>query len=206
MGVSPEGEEAKDRTGVKVQNQRIKWQAVVIAASGIVSLGALAAAIGQEQTVTAKSGNMSVGETTPQRHPGGTRDCRCPPDHESRATQGLLKRYQTSSVERAERRAFVITLGGQLADCIALQPVQRPHLAVGDTQKLSRAFNPRRFNGVAPHMVRAAAVSEAGLMADQDLARRESVAAGAARRRVGDPRPGRRLHQVAAISACPVNS
>ena len=69
MGVSPEGEEAKDRTGVKVQNQRIKWQAVVIAASGIFSLGALAAAIGQEQTVTAKSGNMSVGETTTSTTP-----------------------------------------------------------------------------------------------------------------------------------------
>ena len=59
----------KTGLGVKVQNQRIKWQAVVIAASGIVSLGALAAAIGQEQTVTAKSGNMSVGETTTSTTP-----------------------------------------------------------------------------------------------------------------------------------------
>jgi hypothetical protein len=46
-----------------MQNKRIKWQAVVIAASGIVSLGALASAIGQEQTATAKSGNMIVGQT-----------------------------------------------------------------------------------------------------------------------------------------------
>lgn len=55
--------------GVKVQNQRIKWQAVVIVVSGIVSLGALAAAIDQEQTATARSGNMSVGETTTSTTP-----------------------------------------------------------------------------------------------------------------------------------------
>ena len=52
-----------------MQNQRIKWQAIAIAASGIVTLGALAAAIGQEQTATAKSGNMNVGQTTTSTTP-----------------------------------------------------------------------------------------------------------------------------------------
>jgi hypothetical protein len=61
---------AKDRIGgVKMQIQRIKWQAIVIAASGIVTLGALAAAIGQEQTATAKSGSMNVGQTTTSTTP-----------------------------------------------------------------------------------------------------------------------------------------
>jgi hypothetical protein len=55
--------------GVKVQNQRIKWQAGLIAASAVVSLAALAAAIDQEQTATAQSGNMSVGETTTSTTP-----------------------------------------------------------------------------------------------------------------------------------------
>ena len=51
-----------------------------------------------------------------------------------------------------------------------------------------------------------AAVPEAGLMADENLSGTEWVSVGAARRRVADPRPGRRLHQVAAVSACPVDS
>jgi hypothetical protein len=55
--------------GVKVQNQRIKWQALVIAASGIVTLGALAAAIGQQQTATAVAGHMNIGGTTTSTTP-----------------------------------------------------------------------------------------------------------------------------------------
>ena len=51
-----------------------------------------------------------------------------------------------------------------------------------------------------------AAVPEAGLMADENLSGTEWVSVGAARRRVGDPPPDRRLHQVAAVSACPVDS
>jgi hypothetical protein len=43
----------------------------------------------------------------------------------------------------------------------------------------------------------AAAVSEAGLMPDEDLPGAERVAVRAAARRVGDPLPGRRLHQLA---------
>ena len=41
------------------------------------------------------------------------------------------------------------------------------------------------------------AVPEAGLVADQHFAGSEFVAGGAARRRVGDPLPGRGLHQLA---------
>jgi hypothetical protein len=41
------------------------------------------------------------------------------------------------------------------------------------------------------------AVSEASLIADEDLAGAESVAVGAAAGRVGDPLPGRSLHQLA---------
>jgi hypothetical protein len=41
----------------------------VIAASGIVFLAALAEAIDQEQTATARSGKMSVGETTTSTTP-----------------------------------------------------------------------------------------------------------------------------------------
>ena len=47
-----------------MHNQRIKWQAMVIAASGMVTLGAIAAAIGQGETVTVQSGGMNVGQTT----------------------------------------------------------------------------------------------------------------------------------------------
>jgi hypothetical protein len=42
----------------------------------------------------------------------------------------------------------------------------------------------------------AAAVSEAGLMADEDLAGAEGVPVRASRRRVGDPLTGRGLHQL----------
>jgi len=65
-------QEAKKRStdqGVKMQNNRIKWQAVVIAASGVVPLGALAAAISQEQTAIAQSGDMIVGQTTTSTTP-----------------------------------------------------------------------------------------------------------------------------------------
>ncbi|PXX01557.1 hypothetical protein C8E89_12843 [Mycolicibacterium moriokaense] len=43
-----------------MENQRLKWQAVVIAASVLVVLGALATAIDQEQTAAAGSGNMNM--------------------------------------------------------------------------------------------------------------------------------------------------
>ena len=43
----------------------------------------------------------------------------------------------------------------------------------------------------------AAAVPEAGLMADEDLAGAEAVPVRASRRRVGDPLPGRGLYQLA---------
>jgi len=46
-----------------MQNRKLKWHAAAIAAIGVVTLGALAAAIGQEQTATA-TGNMSIGGTT----------------------------------------------------------------------------------------------------------------------------------------------
>ena len=42
-----------------------------------------------------------------------------------------------------------------------------------------------------------AAVSEARDVSDEDLVRAERVAIGASRRRMGDPLPGRRLHQLA---------
>ena len=42
-----------------------------------------------------------------------------------------------------------------------------------------------------------AAVSEAGLMTDQDFTGSELVPVGASRRRVGDPLPGRGLYQLA---------
>ena len=41
---------------------------------------------------------------------------------------------------------------------------------------------------------------------DEYFAGTERLSVGAVRRRVGDPRPGCRLHQVAAVSACPVDS
>jgi len=69
MDISPGAEEAKDRTGGKMQNQRIKWQAIVIAASGIVTLGALAAVIDQEQTATVTAGPMNIGGTTTSTTP-----------------------------------------------------------------------------------------------------------------------------------------
>ncbi len=50
-------------------NHRLKWQAIAIAASGIVTVGALAAAIGQEQTATAASGIMNIGGTTTSTTP-----------------------------------------------------------------------------------------------------------------------------------------
>ena len=50
-------------------NQRLKWQVIAIAASGIVTVGALAAAIGQEQTAVVESGNMNVGGTTTSTTP-----------------------------------------------------------------------------------------------------------------------------------------
>jgi hypothetical protein len=43
----------------------------------------------------------------------------------------------------------------------------------------------------------AAAVTEAGLMADQDLARAKGVSVRAVRRRVSDPLPRSGLHEVA---------
>jgi hypothetical protein len=52
-----------------MQNQKLTWQAAAIAASGIVTLGALAAPLGQEHTATAKSGSMSIGETTTSTTP-----------------------------------------------------------------------------------------------------------------------------------------
>jgi hypothetical protein len=52
-----------------VQNQRLKWQAVVIAASALVALGALAAAIDQEQTAAVGSGVMNIGGTTTSTTP-----------------------------------------------------------------------------------------------------------------------------------------
>jgi hypothetical protein len=45
-----------------MQNRNLKWHAAAIAAIGFVTLGALAAAIGQEQTATA-TGTMSIGGT-----------------------------------------------------------------------------------------------------------------------------------------------
>ena len=42
----------------------------------------------------------------------------------------------------------------------------------------------------------AAAVTEAGLMTHEDLAGAERVSVGAARRRVGDPLPGRGLNKI----------
>ena len=53
-----------------MRNRQLKWQAAAIAASGIVTLGALAAAVtGQEQKATAV-GVMSIGQTTTSTTPG----------------------------------------------------------------------------------------------------------------------------------------
>jgi hypothetical protein len=46
-----------------MQNRKLKWHAAAIAAVGVVTLGALATAIGQEQTATAMTGLMSFGQT-----------------------------------------------------------------------------------------------------------------------------------------------
>ena len=46
-----------------MQNRKLKCHAAAIAAIGLVTLGALAAAIGQQQTATA-TGKMSIGGTT----------------------------------------------------------------------------------------------------------------------------------------------
>jgi len=46
-----------------MQNRKLKWHAIAIAAIGVVTLGALTAAIGQERTATA-TGTMSIGGTT----------------------------------------------------------------------------------------------------------------------------------------------
>ncbi len=54
-----------------MENQTLKWRVAAIAASGIVAFGALAAAIGQEQTTTA-TGTMSTGGTTTSTTPGLT--------------------------------------------------------------------------------------------------------------------------------------
>ena len=54
-----------------MQNRWLKWQAAAMAASGIVTLGALAAAIGQEPTANAIS-PMSVGGTTTSTTPAPT--------------------------------------------------------------------------------------------------------------------------------------
>jgi hypothetical protein len=48
-----------------------KWQAAAIAASAIVTVGAIAAAIGQEHTTTAASG-MSIGQTMTSTTPPTT--------------------------------------------------------------------------------------------------------------------------------------
>jgi hypothetical protein len=55
-----------------VQNQRLRWQAIAISVSGIVTVGALVVAIGQEQTVTAASGIMNIGGTTRSTTPPPT--------------------------------------------------------------------------------------------------------------------------------------
>jgi hypothetical protein len=48
-----------------------------------------------------------------------------------------------------------------------------------------------------PAGVSSPAVSEAGSVPDEDLVRPERVPVGAMRGRVGDPLPGRGLHQLA---------
>jgi hypothetical protein len=50
----------------------LKWQFAAIAASGIIILAALAAAIGQEHTTTAWSQIMSIGATTTSTTPAPT--------------------------------------------------------------------------------------------------------------------------------------
>jgi hypothetical protein len=47
-----------------VEIEKVGWKATAIAASGIVALGALAGAIGQEHTATAMVGIMSIGQTS----------------------------------------------------------------------------------------------------------------------------------------------
>ncbi len=54
-----------------MESQTLKWRVAAIAASVIVALGALAAAIGQEQTTTA-TGTMSFGGTTTSSTPAVT--------------------------------------------------------------------------------------------------------------------------------------
>jgi len=46
-----------------MHNKQLKCRAAAIAASGLVALGALAAAIGQGQSATAMTGLMSLGQT-----------------------------------------------------------------------------------------------------------------------------------------------
>ncbi len=48
--------------------RKLKWHAAAIAAIGVVTLGALAAAVGQQRTASA-TGTMSIGGTTTQRQP-----------------------------------------------------------------------------------------------------------------------------------------
>jgi hypothetical protein len=54
--------------GIEVEpnpHQRVKWQFAVIAASTIVSMGAVAAAVlGQEETAPVAGGQMNIGQTT----------------------------------------------------------------------------------------------------------------------------------------------
>ena len=54
-----------------MESQTLKWRVAAIAASGIAVLGALAAAMGQEQTTTA-TGTMSTGATTTSSTPALT--------------------------------------------------------------------------------------------------------------------------------------
>lgn len=54
---------------MKLLNQRVKCQAVVIAASALVAVGALAAAIDQEQNAAVGSGIMDIGGTTTSSTP-----------------------------------------------------------------------------------------------------------------------------------------
>jgi hypothetical protein len=51
-----------------MESQTLKWRVAAIAACGIVAIGALVEAIGQEQTTTA-TGTMSTGATTTSSTP-----------------------------------------------------------------------------------------------------------------------------------------
>ena len=73
-----------------MQNRKIKWHAAAIAAIGVVTLGALAAAVGQQQTASA-TGTMSIGGPPPNDRRDDTGDHERGADHESNETRWLLE-------------------------------------------------------------------------------------------------------------------